>query len=225
MSRKSRPADSKAKVPGWMVSFGDMMTLILTFFILLVSMSRERQVGLIASGIGSFMVSVQSMGLSGALDDQQELQIHNEVRTRFNLPPVESMEEIVNAKDAETREVLRVDDIHTMTPVDELFQPAIAVFEPGRAELTPAAQRYLELLAPSLRPGPGQLLVLETTGGEQTQLGKSRAQAVENHLVERVGFDPARVEVRLWLARPGESGASAEAVDARLVLPQSKKAR
>ena len=29
----------KKGAPGWMVSFGDMMTLILTFFILLVSLS------------------------------------------------------------------------------------------------------------------------------------------------------------------------------------------
>lgn len=225
MSRKEFVPDAKAKVPGWMVSFGDMMTLILTFFILLVSLSRERQVGLVARGIGSFMVNMKSMGLSGVLNDQEQLEVHNEVRVRFNLPPLESLDEAVDAEDAETREVLKAEDIHTMTPVDELFQPAIAVFEPGRTALTPAAQRYLELLAPSLRPGPGQLLVLETTGGQQAQIGKSRAQAVENHLVERAGFDPARVEVRLWLARPGESGASAEAVDARLVLPQPKKAR
>lgn len=225
MSRKERPADPKAQVPAWMVSFGDMMTLILTFFILLVSLSRERQIGLVARGIGSFMVNMKSMGLSGVLNDQQELEIHNEVRVRFNLPPVDSLEEVVDAKDAEIREVLRVEDIHSMKPVEELLQPAIAVFEPGRSALTPAAQEYLELLAPSLRPGPGQLLVLETTGGEQTELAKSRAQAVEEHLVQRAGFDPTRVEVRLWLARPGESGASAQAVDARLVLPQSKQAR
>lgn len=219
MSRKERPEELKQQVPAWMVSFGDMMTLILTFFILLVSMSRERQFGLVARGVGSFLVSVNSMGLVGVLNDQQKLEIHNEVRARFNLPPVNSLEELVDAEDAETREVLRVEDIHTMKPVEELLQPAIAVFEPGRSALTPAAQQYLDLLAPSLRPGPGQLLILETPLGEQTELAKSRAQAVEEHLVQHAGFDPTRVEVRLWLARPGESGASAQTVDARLVLP------
>ena len=37
---KKAEEDSKAKVPGWMVSFGDMMTLILVFFILLYTLAN-----------------------------------------------------------------------------------------------------------------------------------------------------------------------------------------
>ena len=47
----------KEGAPAWMVSFGDMMTLILTFFILLVSMSKTQQVGLVATGVGSFLLA------------------------------------------------------------------------------------------------------------------------------------------------------------------------
>ena len=47
--------------PAYLVSFGDMMTLILCFFILLVAMAKERQTGLMAKGIGSFMDSPISM--------------------------------------------------------------------------------------------------------------------------------------------------------------------
>ena len=38
MARKEKKADSKAKAP-WMVTFADLMTLLLTFFVLLISMS------------------------------------------------------------------------------------------------------------------------------------------------------------------------------------------
>ena len=46
--------ERKQGPPAYMVSFGDMMTLILTFFILLVSLSVDRKVGLMAKGLGSF---------------------------------------------------------------------------------------------------------------------------------------------------------------------------
>ena len=65
--------------PAWMVSFGDMMTLILTFFILLVSMADTQNVGLVASGVGSFLVEVRSFGLPGVMDDYETAQVFDTV--------------------------------------------------------------------------------------------------------------------------------------------------
>ena len=42
MSRK-RPAKGEAGAPAWMVTFGDLMSLLLTFFILLFSVSEVKQ--------------------------------------------------------------------------------------------------------------------------------------------------------------------------------------
>ncbi len=58
--------------PAYMVSFGDMMTLILCFFILLVSMSEERHHGLVAKGLGSFIVAIKSHGLDGIMSAQEK---------------------------------------------------------------------------------------------------------------------------------------------------------
>lgn len=224
---KAKPKpDGKPKVPGWMVSFGDMMTLILTFFILLVSMSREQQVGLVAAGVGSFLVNAHSFGLEGMLDGAERASIFNEVRIRFNLPPLADADDPADEQDVAVQELVRADTLEKLPPHDELYQPAVALFAPGSRELSASAERYLDALAVSLRPGDGQVLVLEgqATRGEAPQelaradLAVRRARAVRDYLLEAHAFAPGRVEARGWIASP-ESGPAAEvAVDARLIL-------
>lgn len=226
MARQPPPKDSKTKVPGWMVSFGDMMTLILTFFILLVSMSREQTFGLAARGIGSFMVSAQSYGLDGLLDGNERNDIFNEVRVRFNLPPVENPMEPEHALDMAVNELVRAQDIEKLPPRDEIFQPSVALFAHGSDILSREAAAYLDLLAPSLRPRGTQVLVLEAQAGpaEATDelarrlLALRRAKAVRGHLEARHGFQRARIEVRAWLAGLDPGPGAGAAVDARLIL-------
>ena len=70
--------------PAYMVSFCDMMTLILTFFILLVSMAKEQRAGLVAKGLGSFIVAIKTHGLDGIMTGQEKAVIFEHVRRRFN---------------------------------------------------------------------------------------------------------------------------------------------
>ncbi len=44
MARKAKQEECPAGAPAWMVTYGDMMTLLLTFFVLIVSMSSIEQV-------------------------------------------------------------------------------------------------------------------------------------------------------------------------------------
>ncbi|QDU70034.1 flagellar motor protein MotB [Engelhardtia mirabilis] len=226
MGKRRGPKDEKAKVPGWMVSFGDMMTLILTFFILLVSMSREQTFGMVARGIGSFMVSAESYGLDGLLDGSEKNEIFNEVRVRFNLPPVENPMEPDDEHPMATSELVRADDIDKLPPRNEIFQPSVAIFAVGSSELSSEAAQYLDLLAPSLRPRGTQVLVLEAQAGAgeasgdlaRNALALARARAVRKHLEEHHGYQRARLEVRAWISGldPGSNGGAA--VDARLIL-------
>jgi hypothetical protein len=67
-STRRKKADFGApKVPAYLVSFGDMMTILLTFFILLCTYAKEKQHGFISDGIGSFRLAIEALGLPGFL--------------------------------------------------------------------------------------------------------------------------------------------------------------
>lgn len=217
----------KKGAPGYMVSFGDMMTLILCFFILLVALAEERQFGLMARGIGSFVIALKSHGLEGILNASEKQAIHEHVRRRFNLPPEEDPERRAPHAEASLSELLRAEHLEALQARDEVRQHGVALFEAGEGTLTPDARRYLDELADSLRPGRGQTLVLEghandagpAHSGDDAWLAQVRARSVRNYLIERHDFDPRRVEARAWFGELPEAGIAAQGVDARLVTP------
>ncbi|MCY3002058.1 MAG: OmpA family protein [Planctomycetota bacterium] len=223
--------DPKPIVPLWLVSFGDMMTNALTFFILMVSMSHQRNYGLIASGLGSFVVALKSHGLPGLMTDDEKLAIFNEFRSRFNLPPEEDPERREAHVDASELELVRAAAASALEPHDELFQPAIASFEKGSALLTDASRTYLDRLADTLRPGRAQVLLLEghaldagpAFGDQNHRLALARARAVREYLLKEHEIPADRVEARAWLVEVDPDGAGTRCVDARLVTPARTK--
>ncbi|MFT5292070.1 MAG: chemotaxis protein MotB [Planctomycetota bacterium] len=227
------PAEPTQKegAPAWMVSFGDMMTLILTFFILLVSMSQEQKVGLLAKGVGSFMVSVRSFGLPGILDKKEEAAIFEEVRSRFNLPPEEDPSRRTDYVDASNLELVRATAAKALNPHDELSQPSVAVFEIDSADLQPAAERYLDMIAQTLRPSVDSILVIEGHSSDAGSAHSSndrwlafrRARAVADYLIEEHGYPEARVQARAWVSEISSPGFSLNGVDARLIKPNRPK--
>ena len=217
----------KKGAPAYLVSFGDMMTLILCFFILLVALSKDRQFGMMAKGLGSFVVSLKSHGLNGVLSGAEKQSIHNQMRRKFNLPPEEDPERQAPHDEAALQELLRAEHIEALQARDEVRSPRIAAFERDDATLGAGSRRYVDELADSIRPGPEQVLVLEghaldagrTFYGDNTLLAMTRAKVVRDYLVERHDFHPDRVEARAWFGETPQTGAAAQTVDARLVTP------
>jgi chemotaxis protein MotB len=212
--------------PAYLVSFGDMMTLILCFFILLVAMSKTRNFGLMARGLGSFVVTVRSMGLTGVLSGHEEQAIFEQMRRRFNLPPEDDPARRAVHEDAALNELIRASSVEKLSPHDEVRQHRIASFEPGEDTLDANAHQYLDALAESLRPRSEQTLVLEGFALESEEsagpfLALARGRAVEAYLVNEHNFDAERVLVRTWADQSKESFTSAPRVDGRLISRQN----
>ena len=226
----AKPEEKKAGPPAYMVSFGDMMTLILTFFILLVSMSKEQRPGLVADGVGSFIVSLQTHGLNGILSGAEEQAIFDEVRQRFGLPPKAEEQEKAKFDMTSAKELLRTQAAEGLKPHDELFQPNVVAFEPDSADLIYTSRRYLDTMAQSIRPQKGQYLILEGHAADSNrmdpvrdrELANKRAKVVANYLIQTHKFVEERVEVRAWLVElGGPEDPATRCVDARLVTPYS----
>lgn len=233
MTKKEAPPEPKKGAPAYMVSFGDMMTLILCFFILLVSMSEERHHGLVAKGVGSFIVAIKSHGLDGIMSAHEKQKIFDNVRRRFNLPPEEDPERREVHVEASHFELVRAEVLEALEPHHELRQPRIATFESGSTSLRSDSSAYLDQLADTLRPGPRQVLILEGHAegadnrhdGEDPWLAFGRASVTRKYFIEKHGFIPERVEARAWLEEIIEDNAATRTVDARLVSPIPKGAR
>lgn len=218
----------KKGAPAYMVSFGDMMTLILCFFILLVALAKERNFGLMAKGLGSFVIAVESFGLNGILSAEEKAEILEQVRRRFNLPPEEDPERRAEHRFTSASELLRAKALDALKPHRELHQPRLAAFAAGETALDADDRRHVDAQADSLRPGPGQTLQLEGhahpehSGPDPARIAFLRAHAVREYLIDRHGFHAERVTARAWLVEIDDDPRETDVVHARLVLPDGR---
>jgi chemotaxis protein MotB len=218
-------------VPPWLISFGDMMTLFLCFFIVLVTMAPKQDAGLIAAGLGPFVAALENKGNDLPLTGSETLSKVNLYRERFGLAPI-TEDQLIGAVEIDrSRDVEKLVK-SALRPYAEMMHPMVAEFAPGSAELTPQSRRYLEMMADTIRPGFQQILVLEghaddagpAFANDDARLSAARAQAVRDFLVEQHGFVPTRVEARAWAVQSPSIQTSARGVDARLVQPETDDA-
>ena len=221
---KSHEHDHGPGTPPWLISFGDMMTLFLCFFIMLVTMAKTQDAGMMAKGLGPFVASLEMTGDDGAMRGSEVAAAINRYRTRFGLDPL-SEEELLTGHES-PKDAGEIEKLVRSAMRSSLVSPhpLIARFSETSYELSEDARHYLDLLADSLRPGQGQVLVLEghADDGDDAYdnglLALRRARAVSEYFIEEHGFVSVRVEPRAW-PRETKKGSSSRAVDALLVQP------
>lgn len=204
MARKRRGGGSLApasNAPGWMLTYGDMVTQILIFFVLLFSFSKVDQ-----GKFGSAMISIQ--GALGVLPGNTAIVDSGEsgsastslpTMTEADFGQLEQAERLIRDQLGSTEGVeLTIEDDRGLV----VRMKDSVLFDSGQADLKPAAMAVLARLAETVKGLPNQIRIEGHTDDRPIrtvrypsnwELSTARATNVIRYLIEQCGLSPKRL--------------------------------
>ncbi|HPO30428.1 MAG TPA: flagellar motor protein MotB [Candidatus Hydrogenedentes bacterium] len=199
MAGRKKKAEGGGGAPEWLVTYGDLMSLLLTFFVLLLSfstISEEDFNQAMMSMQGAFSVLPRFSGIISNIPrnrQQQEESVHNVARRLRRRIQVLGLEREVKI-DYDARGGLKISF------------PDNILFEPGSAELKPEAFSFLDEVAGMLNEMPDSFVEVRghtdntppPEGGpyrDNFDLSHARADAVGRRMIESGGISPERLEL------------------------------
>ncbi len=207
-----------AKVPAYIVTFSDMVTLLLTFFVMLLSLAKVPDKGLFGTGQESFLRSIKYLGLGMLYGKKQGPDLGNVKIKYFIITPDKSFGgRSIDAREEGTRRIFQKVSRSMKTMPSQIvaektsFSLTNIRFPSGDVTLSESAKRFLTEFCADLQQGPDSkavtLYVLglaadEPTEKEQWILSARRAQTVADFLQSIL---PSWVKwaVYSWGAGPG----------------------
>ncbi len=186
----------------WLLTYADLITLLMVFFVVLYSISEVNQskyIALTSAIRAAFALQADSGNAAISTSPSPSL-------NAANLPQTGSENGLLQAVGAQVLD--KVKSQHVQQAVRVLVTPqglrvsfrAQAIFfAKDSAEITPAFQRLLLAIAPMLRPLPNQIQVQGYTDNEPNpvetswELSATRAVNVLQYLVKKGGIDPTRI--------------------------------
>jgi len=145
--KKKCPEEKKGGAPGWMVTYGDMMSLLLTFFVLLVSMSSIQE-SKFKQALGSLLGALGVMKFDRSTIEFDRLPIpnrykkelerlRNEIRLFKNYLKIHALESAVSVQETDGGMLIR------------LTGPVL--FQSGSAEISSKGEDILKVVAKVLQ--------------------------------------------------------------------------
>jgi len=201
MARKRKElASTKRPVPLWVVSYGDMTTNLLTFFILLLSLAETQDAGLLAAGTGSFIHALDTLGLPGILPSNARPLNKESFAPNFPIPSrhVERVpKELANDQliHQPPRDRLQRATVDYLRQNHAVAFPTAVAFQPGTAELVPSSAGLLDTLAELAQQNLSYVGVEACVSGpgDGWRLSALRAAAVARYLRDRCGIGYERI--------------------------------
>jgi len=218
--KRSVITEEGAKVPAYIVTYSDMVTLLLTFFVMLLSLAQTQDPELVNVGRDSFVRSLRTFGL-GMLLGRKEMPAFGEVKLKHSIspPPDKGIDtRIINAYEERTERIF-TQLSEFMKPMPSQIVAAKTVytvtdirFLRGDDTLSEAAKKSITKFCLDLSLEDGdkaskQLYVLglandASTEKEQWLLSARRAGSVAGFLQRVLGSSNNR-QVYYWGAGPG----------------------
>ncbi len=228
-SRNGPPEEEKQKVPGYIVTFSDMVTLLLTFFVLLLTLAKVQDPELFNQGRDSFWQSIHLCGLGVLLGNEPGPDFAAPITKHLTTDPQTTEDRTLDEYREKLRRIFeRLNQSMTTLPSQIVghrldFSITPVRFVRGEALLGDDARQYLSQYCLDLRQNVSAdsctLYVLGLAGDEVTEmqqwtLSARRAQAVAGFLQQQLdgsvagpvtpaGASAAPWRILWWGAGPG----------------------
>ena len=190
MGRERKAAEQETGAPEWMVTFSDCMTLLLTFFVLLLSFSSfdDRIFYKLRVIFSEELLSVDS-------------EMHPDRDALVDPVDFLYMEELDQGSEAKTvgqNEVGKQDTEDKPRDFSKQKVFVIAsdeVFLGEGTVLSPYGREQLAAMAAFLKTMPNRVVISETSKGQDGDLGLRRACSVLNYLADTKGLERGRFSI------------------------------
>lgn len=198
MALKKKPENPPPGAPLWMTSYGDMVTQILIFFVMLFTFSS-----IDAARFRELAISLQSAfkGGTGILTGGQSITVETLGPTRANLVQLtEAMHQIMNIVEASGLKGAVETSVNERGLVISIKDSTF--FDLGKADLKPKSKQILNSIGKALKKLPNQIRIEGHTDNlpintpqfpSNWELSTARATTVLRYLVENVGLSPEKM--------------------------------
>lgn len=104
----SKQEDSGPKVPGYIVTFSDMVTLLLTFFVMLLSLAVVQDDEMFHASRDAFVHSINTMGLGSLMGKNSSLQFsQNKIKYAIKSPSTPAPARTIDARKIKIQSMLK----------------------------------------------------------------------------------------------------------------------